>query len=315
MSKHARARSHSPRQDGEDRLDTQDRPSSQDRQDRPPRTAGRSRPTGTRRAPRGSRASGAARASRSPRPLAAVAALGLLGFGAGWVYIAQEPPANAAARTNAADARPPGTDRAARGAERDPLQGLTGISEQTRAKIPADARQLILVTGRAKDSSESTAALYTRPAAGADWAKSASWPARNGAKGWSTERTYGDLTSPQGVFALTDAGGLLPKPPGTKFPYDQDEAFVATGRGVNGESLRGSFDYVVAVDFNRRTGVTPLDPAKPEGEEKGGNIWLHVDHDGPSQGCVGIPKEAMKKVLETLDPAAKPVIVMGPQGF
>lgn len=61
--------------------------------------------------------------------------------------------------------------------------------------------------------------------------------------------------------------------------------------------------------------MTPLDPAKPEGEEKGGNIWLHVDHDGPSQGCVGIPKEAMKKVLETLDPAAKPVIVMGPQGF
>lgn len=307
MSKHARARSHSPRPD---------RP---DRQERPSRIAGRSRPTGTRRAPRGSRAtSGDARAPRSTRPLAAVAALGLLGFGAGWVYIAQEPPANAAAaRVGAADAdaRPSGTDRAARGAERDGLQGLTGISEQTRAKIPADARQLILVTGKAKDSSESTAALYTRASAGADWAKSASWPARNGAKGWSTERTYGDLTSPQGVFALTDAGGLLPKPPGTKFPYDQDESFVATGRGVNGESLRGSFDYVVAVDFNRRTGVTPLDPTKPEGETKGGNIWLHVDHDGPSQGCVGIPKEAMKKVLETLDPAAKPVIVMGPQGF
>lgn len=117
------------------------------------------------------------------------------------------------------------------------------------------------------------------------------------------------------MFALTDAGGLLPKPPGTKFPYDQDRSFVAAGSGVNGESLRGSFDYVVAIDFNRRTGVSPLDPTKPEGEEKGGNIWLHVDHDGPSQGCVGIPKEAMKKVLETLDPAAKPVIVMGPQGF
>lgn len=309
MSKHARARSHSPRQDGQD---------GQDRQDRPSRIARRSRPTGRRRAPRGSRAaSGAARAPRSPRPLAAVAALGLLGFGAGWVYIAQEPPANAAARAGVAgtDSRPPGTDRAARGAERDGLQGLTGISEQTRAKIPADARQLILVTGKAKESSESTAALYTRTAAGAEWAMSASWPARNGAKGWSTERTYGDLTSPQGVFALTDAGGLLPKPPGAKFPYDQDASFVATGRGVDGESLRGSFDYVVAVDFNRRTGVTPLDPTKPEGEAKGGNIWLHVDHDGPSQGCVGIPKEAMKKVLETLDPAAKPVIVMGPQGF
>ncbi|WP_449482615.1 L,D-transpeptidase family protein [Streptomyces avidinii] len=243
-----------------------------------------------------------------------MAALGLLGFGAGWVYVAHEPPANAAARV-VADARPQAAVRAARGEERDGLQGLPDVSEQTRAKIPADARQLVLVTGKARDSSESTAALYTRPAAGADWARSASWPARNGAKGWSTERTYGDLTSPEGVFALTDAGGLLAKPPGTKFPYDQDASFVATGRGVEGESLRGSFDYVVAIDFNRKTGVSPLDPTKPEGERKGGNIWLHVDHDGPSQGCVGIPKDAMKQVLEILDPAAKPVIVMGPKGF
>ncbi|MFE3285042.1 L,D-transpeptidase family protein, partial [Streptomyces sp. NPDC059233] len=206
-------------------------------------------------------------------------------------------------------------DRAARDADREALQGLPGVSGQTRARIPAESLQLILVTGKAKDSSESTATLYTRSAAGADWVRAESWPARNGAKGWSTERTYGDLTSPQGVFALTDAGGLLPKPPGTRLPYDKDGAFVATGRGVNGESLAGSFDYVVAIDFNRKPGTSPLDATKPEGERKGGNIWLHVDHDGPSQGCVGIPKQAMKKVLETLDPAAKPVIVMGPEGF
>ncbi|MFD3471815.1 hypothetical protein ACFWWM_36865 [Streptomyces sp. NPDC058682] len=123
------------------------------------------------------------------------------------------------------------------------------------------------------------------------------------------------MTSPMGVFALTDAGGLLPKPPGTRLPYDEDNGFVATGLGVNGESLVGSFDYVVAIDFNRRPGRSPLDPVMPDGEEKGGNIWLHVDHDGPSQGCVGIPKAAMEKVLQTLDPAAKPVIVMGPEGF
>ncbi|MFG2993335.1 hypothetical protein ACGFZK_29240 [Streptomyces sp. NPDC048257] len=260
------------------------------------------------------------------RRVAFAAALGLATFTAGWVYVAQDADqAAGAARPQArADARPQAEDRAARDAQRAAkadaervaaLQGLTGISEQTRARIPAESLQLILVTGRADDSSESTATLYTRPAAGAVWVRADSWPARNGAKGWSTERTYGDLTSPQGVFALTDAGGLLPKPPGTRLPYDQDSGFVATGLGVNGESLAGSFDYVVAIDFNRRPGKSPLDPVKPDGEDKGGNIWLHVDHDGPSQGCVGIPKEAMKKVLETLDPAAKPVIVMGPEGF
>ncbi|MGW0365317.1 L,D-transpeptidase family protein [Streptomyces sp. NPDC002990] len=257
---------------------------------------------------------------RASRRVALAATFGLLTFGAGWLYVLQDSgrAAGSAARAEA-DSRPPAAarvaDRAARDARRDVMQGLTGISERTRDRIPADSRQLILVTGKAKDSSESTATLYTRPAPGADWVKIESWPARNGAKGWSTERTYGDLTSPQGVFALTDAGGLLPPPPGTRLPYDKDRAFVATGRGVNGESLAGSFDYVVAIDFNRRPGRSPLDPAKPEGKRKGGNIWLHVDHDGPSQGCVGIPKEAMRKVLATLDPAAKPVIVMGPEGM
>ncbi|MFD7556086.1 hypothetical protein [Streptomyces sp. NPDC059533] len=256
--------------------------------------------------------------SRTPRPtrrVALAAAFGLLTLGAGWVYAADDPERSEAGPRARADSRPPAEDRAARDAVREALQGLPGVSEQTRTRIPAESRQLILVTGKAKDSSESTATLYTRPAAGADWVRADSWPARNGAKGWSTERTYGDLTSPQGVFALTDAGGLLAKPPGTRLPYSKDGAFVATGRGVNGESLAGSFDYVVAIDFNRKPGTSPLDPTKPEGERKGGNIWLHVDHDGPSQGCVGIPKEAMKKVLETLDPAAKPVIVMGPEGF
>ncbi|MFJ4861503.1 L,D-transpeptidase family protein [Streptomyces sp. NPDC088748] len=268
-----------------------------------------------------SRPSGKPRPIRRTRRVALVAALGLATFTAGWVYVAQDQDKAAAARPQArADARPQAEDRAARDAQREAArraaeQGLTGVSEQTRARIPAESRQLILVTGKAVDSSESTAAFYTRPAAGADWVKAESWPARNGANGWSVERAYGDLTSPQGVFALTDAGGLLPKPPGTRLPYDRDNGFVATGLGVNGESLVGSFDYVVAIDFNRRPGRSPLDPAMPDGEDKGGNIWLHVDHDGPSQGCVGIPKEAMKKVLETLDPAAKPVIVMGPEGF
>ncbi|WP_330331913.1 hypothetical protein OHS33_20805 [Streptomyces sp. NBC_00536] len=272
--------------------------------------------------------------SRTPRSLAVAATLGLVVCSAGWAYAVHdrgdrerraEAALDAHARaggdgkggkggkggTGAKDR----ADRAARGAERGAPSGLPDVSAATLARIPADARQLVLVTGRSKDSSEGTAALYTRADAAARWSALGSWPARNGAKGWSTERTYGDLTSPQGVFSLTDAGGLLPAPPGTRLPYDKDRSFVPSGRGVNGESLAGSFDYVVAVDFNRERGVSPLDPTKPEGEKKGGNIWLHVDHDGPSQGCVGIPEAGMRKVLETLDPAAKPVIVMGPAGF
>ncbi|MEV0988201.1 L,D-transpeptidase family protein [Streptomyces sp. NPDC049949] len=302
------------------------------------------------------------RSLRSPRRLAVAAAVGLLAFGAGWVYAVQDddPVTTASARTGdrpgdaarrpssgatadaaTSDSAPAGgathATRGARGAPGAPgapaapgaagaagapaapdsADGLSDISAETRARIPGDARQLLLVAGKATDSSESTATLYSRRAAGADWVRSSeSWPAHNGASGWNSgEREDGDLTTPVGVFTLRDAGGLLEKPPGTKFPYDHNRLFVPTGRGVNGESLAGAFEYVIAIDYNRRTGFSPLDLVKPEGEDKGGGIWLHVDHNGPSQGCIGISKEAMKKLLTTLDPAAKPVVVMGPAGF
>ncbi|MFK0257476.1 L,D-transpeptidase family protein [Streptomyces sp. NPDC090445] len=260
-------------------------------------------------------------AVRAGAGVGAVAAVGLLACTAAWFHAVQDAPGNAEARAHSTtDDRPAAVaaaadGRVARESRGSGLQGLPGISERTRAQIPAESLQVVLVTGRAKNSSYATVALYTRPTAADGWALAGSWPARNGARGWSTERRYGDLTSPVGVFSLSDAGGLLPKPPGTRMPYDRSRAFTASGHGVEGESLEGSFDYVVAIDFNRKRGVSPLDPTKPEGIRKGGNIWLHVDHDGPSQGCVGIAKEAMEKVLETLDPAAKPVIVMGPHGF
>ncbi|MEV4195795.1 hypothetical protein [Streptomyces toxytricini] len=249
--------------------------------------------------------------SRTVKRAGAGAALGLLACTAAWVHAVDGASGATEARTHRSDDRPP----VAQARERNALQGLSGVSERTVARIPAESRQLVLVTGHGRSSSHATAALYTRPAPGADWVLAESWPARNGAKGWSADRRYGDLTSPEGVFSLSDAGGLLPKPPGTRLPYDHSRAFVASGHGVEGESLEGSFDYVIAIDFNRRRGMSPLDPVKPEGRAKGGNIWLHVDHDGPSQGCVGISKEAMARLLAVLDPAAKPVIAMGPRGF
>jgi L,D-peptidoglycan transpeptidase YkuD (ErfK/YbiS/YcfS/YnhG family) len=44
---------------------------------------------------------------------------------------------------------------------------------------------------------------------------------------------------------------------------------------------------------------------------RGGGIWLHVDHGGPTHGCVSIAEEHMKELLLTLDPDLHPVVVMG----
>ncbi|WP_409061893.1 L,D-transpeptidase family protein [Streptomyces sp. SYP-A7185] len=189
---------------------------------------------------------------------------------------------------------------------------IPGLGPQTRAQIPDDSRQVLVVSGNPETTtSHASATLYTRTGK-ADWLRLVGpWPARNAVDGWTLDHEAGDLRSPIGVFTLGDAGGLLPNP-GTKLPYDQDEEFREAGTGFYGESLEGTFDYVLAIDYNRRPGFSPLDKVRPLGEEKGGGLWVHVDHEGPTNGCVALPRSQMRQLLRLLDPQDRPVIVMGP---
>ncbi|WHM37828.1 L,D-transpeptidase family protein [Streptomyces sp. BPTC-684] len=187
---------------------------------------------------------------------------------------------------------------------------IPALGHATRARIPAASTQALVVTGEGADASRATAVLYTRDPVRGWLPADGPWPARNAARGWTAEHHLGDLRSPVGVFGLTDAGGRLADP-GTRLPYDHRSAFTADGTGVEGEPLAGSFDYVVAVNYNRKPGTTPLDWTRPLGAERGGGIWLHVDHGGPTHGCVALPRERMRQLLRTLDPARTPVVVMG----
>ena len=151
--------------------------------------------------------------------------------------------------------------------------------------------------------------LFTRVPGGWQAALPA-WPAHNALHGWTEDHHESDLKSPIGVFGLTDAGGLLPDP-GTKLHYTQSNTFTVNGVGFHGEPLAGSFDYVIAINYNRVPGTSPIDPTMPMGASRGGGIWLHVDHGGPTHACVSVPRDDMKQLLMTLDPALHPVIVMG----
>ncbi|MGW3667904.1 L,D-transpeptidase family protein [Streptomyces sp. NPDC005141] len=183
-----------------------------------------------------------------------------------------------------------------------------GLGPRTWAAVPSRTRQAVVVTGRGRNSPLSTVVLYERTEAG--WQAGPSRPAHNALKGWTAHHRAGDLRSPVGVFGLTDAGGLLPDP-GTRLPYDRSGAFTSPGTGFEGESLAGAFDYVVAVNYNRRPGTTPLDWTRPLGAARGGGIWLHVDHGGPTHGCVGLREGDLKELMRDLDPGRHPVVVMG----
>ncbi|MET7386055.1 L,D-transpeptidase family protein [Streptomyces sp. NPDC005529] len=187
-------------------------------------------------------------------------------------------------------------------------QDFPGLGPKTRAAVPARSRQAVVVTGIDKDSPQSTVVLYERTKDG--WRVGPSLPAHNALKGWSEHHHGGDLRSPIGVFTLTDAGGLRPDP-GTRLPYDRSSGFVSPGTGFEGESLSGSFDYVVAINYNRKPGTSPLDWTRPMGAGRGGGIWLHVDHGGPTHGCVSLREDDLKHLMRALDPDRHPVVVMG----
>jgi L,D-peptidoglycan transpeptidase YkuD (ErfK/YbiS/YcfS/YnhG family) len=208
----------------------------------------------------------------------------------------------------------PAAGRAGRDAPVPEPAALPGVGPRTLAGVPAGSRQVVLVTGAGRDRTTAEVRLYRRdPVAG--WvAASPVWPAHNAARGWTDAHHTGDLRSPIGVYTLTDAGGRLADP-GTRLTYDHAPiGFTVHGTGVDGEPLKGAFDYVIAINYNREPGMSPRDWTRPLGESRGGGIWLHVDHGGPTEGCVSLPAAAMRTLLRTLDPALHPVVVMGDAG-
>ncbi|MDJ1132918.1 L,D-transpeptidase family protein [Streptomyces iconiensis] len=189
----------------------------------------------------------------------------------------------------------------------DPTR-IPDVGDRFQKKIPAKSTQVVAVEGKDKDSADATLRLYTRQKQGGKWKQEHTWQAHNGKKGWSANHHEGDKRSPVGVFSLSDAGGVLADP-GSKLPYAHTPAFTPPTYWP--KKTRHDFDHVIAVDYNRVKGTTPLDPTRPQGKAKGGSIWLHMDHGDGTSGCVSISKSGMETLLRTLDPDRSPVVVMG----
>lgn len=199
-------------------------------------------------------------------------------------------------------------DRARGGsAEREPdPTRIPGVGDPLQKKIPREARQVVAVHGEGRNSADATVRLYTKR--GGKWIRERTWPGHNGRKGWTRDHREDDKRSPVGVFTLTDAGGVVPAPD-AKLPYTNSAAFTPPSYWP--KKTRHDFDHVIAVDYNRVKGTSPLDPTRPQGKSKGGSIWLHLDHGSGTSGCVSISRSGMEYLLRTLDPRAHPAVVMG----
>ncbi|MFH9071286.1 L,D-transpeptidase family protein [Streptomyces alboflavus] len=202
---------------------------------------------------------------------------------------------------------------------------IPDVGDRLQARIPKNSRQVVAVYGEGRNSADATVVLYTRTDATADaqkpgtgksgadasgptWKKTRSWPAHNGKKGWTPDHRENDKRSPVGVFTLHDAGGVLADP-GSRLPYTESAAFQAPHYWP--KTHWHDFDHVIAIDYNRVKGTPPNDPTRPQGQRKGGSIWLHMDHGSGTSGCVSLSKSGMRYLLRTLDPKLRPVVVMG----
>ena len=188
----------------------------------------------------------------------------------------------------------------------------TGLGTETAAQIPEETDQVLVASGADDEATTTHLSLWERDGDG--WERTAQMTGRNGANGWKEDRREGDRTTPAGVFSLSDAGGYL-EDPGSQLPYYRDEGLRSGAEAVYGDGYANVFDYVIAIDYNRKSGVAPTENTRPLGWDAGGKIWLHVEHGSPSRGCVALDEEDMQMLLTTLDPDAAPHIAMGSQEF
>ncbi|WP_155060457.1 L,D-transpeptidase family protein [Streptomyces blattellae] len=157
------------------------------------------------------------------------------------------------------------------------------------------------------------------------WVKAGSAAARFGANGLAegATRRQGTNTTPTGLYGMPYAFGIKAAPRGTAYEYrpvhrnswwcqDNDsrsynrwtEPLAADCRASESEQLLSyptQYDHALVVDFNYRKPV----------RHRGAGIFLHVNGRGATAGCVSVPVDAMRRILQWADPGRGPHIAIG----
>lgn len=187
------------------------------------------------------------------------------------------------------------------------------------------ASQLVTVVSQGATSTYATLTAWARQ--GQCWVVALGpFTARVGAAGFSDHKREGDDTTPTGAY---DIGSTLygnAPDPGTQYPYHHlvcgdwwDETpgsptyntfqSVPCGTtppfGGDSEALwteTVAYASLAVIEYN----AAPVVPGA------GSAIFLHATLGAASTGCVTIPVTDLDQVLVWLDPAASPLVVLGP---
>lgn len=190
-------------------------------------------------------------------------------------------------------------------------------------RLAGESSQVLLVVG--EESSGFTAMLYPLEKKDNKWRNA--FPPQQaliGGKGFAPpgEKKEGDIKTPSGVFALKRAFGYEAEL-NSRMPYRQageDDLWVDDvnssdyNRWVRrGETSAASFEELKLNDDLYKYGIVIEYNTDPVVRGAGSAIFIHVrrGENLPTFGCVALSERDILKILGWLDPAGKPLAILG----
>jgi L,D-peptidoglycan transpeptidase YkuD (ErfK/YbiS/YcfS/YnhG family) len=196
----------------------------------------------------------------------------------------------------------------------------------TQLASTGGAQQVLIVDAPSAGSTTATLTAYENDGAG--WHQVfGAMPAVDGANGWlpGQSRVEGDDSTPEGMYAIGSTMYGTNADPGTQFPYHQ----LVCGDWWDEDSASPSYNsfqhvacgttppYAAAsealwTEGNAYPSMAVINYNTPPTGPLGSGIFLHANTGSPTAGCVSLPLADLDAVLDWLNPALHPVIVMGP---
>jgi len=195
-----------------------------------------------------------------------------------------------------------------------------------KLEFPSSSHQLVIITSSSASDPDGTLELYNKNNNGS-WSKQMSVTVRAGKKAFTsgTSRHQGSNTTPTGTWWLPNwaFGKSGYKPSGLKLKWRNltngvywsseqgSEYNTWVNHSASGEHLinyaNESYKYAI------NSGYNSLPNNRVYG--RGTAIFIHCMHSGYTAGCISISESHMVELLKKLDPAKKPLCIIGTTNY
>ena len=205
----------------------------------------------------------------------------------------------------------------------EPLNGLGIRLEDLDAAKNEAVDQLVVVVGNGMNSSRVKLGYYVRNEENhAEWKEQFVTDGYCGHDGMATDKREGDRRTPVGTYRFTQGFGILENP-GSRLPYkvlDEEDYWVDDSDSVYYNQMVStkqitkdwnSAEHLISVMPQYRYSLALSYNTEERIPGKGSAIFLHCFHDWKTwtEGCIAIPEENMKTLVQQLDEAARIVIM------